>query len=337
MAEQYQNLGITTTTATIDSSTNPFNVLVTSVSSFPSTFPFRITITDSAGTNAEPMLVTGITASTMTAYRGTAISTYAAAEVPIPILTTHSSGSTVSHNLTAGAMNQIRSDIDQYNSIANRPSSAQVGDRYIGSDSRYDFYRYNGTLWQPFIGSTVITPPPGTTTFTNSGNTVTVTTYGDGAFLMSNASSSSISEYINTNTLPGTYTITGVFISGGVNANFTSQGICLFDGTKIVSFGVAINSSFPGGVWTIDQWNNFSSHNGNYTAAGPASAGVPLWVQIVVTTSSRTFNSSYNGKDWYQQAQVSNTDFLTPTNWGFHMENSSGHNTQLIVLGGVQT
>jgi hypothetical protein len=114
VAEQYQNLASSTNTRSLDNSTNPITIVLNSGDGalFPSTTngPFRITVCDTSGTNCEVMLVTTRATDTLTAYRGSLIGSHAAAEVPVPILSTHSAGSIVSHDLTAGAFNQIRID-----------------------------------------------------------------------------------------------------------------------------------------------------------------------------------------------------------------------------------
>ena len=125
--EQYVNLGSFTCRGSLDASTNPITVVVNSGDGikFPSTTngPFRITVCDAGGTNAELMLVTTRATDTFTAYRGSLIGSHAAAEVPVPTLTTHSAGSTVGHFITMGAMNQIRADLFGNGSNGNRPSS----------------------------------------------------------------------------------------------------------------------------------------------------------------------------------------------------------------------
>lgn len=137
MSEQYSNLGSSTTTGTIDASTNPFSIPVASVSSFPATFPFRVTVCDTAGTNAEVMLVIGASTGTLTATRSTGIGNVAAAEVPVPTLSTHSSGSIVSHNLTAGAMSQIAL---QASPLFTAPTGLTLHDGIGGAVLSTDFY-----------------------------------------------------------------------------------------------------------------------------------------------------------------------------------------------------
>lgn len=199
MSEQYQNLAVSTITGTIDATTNPYTIVVAAGtgSLFPSTTngPFRVTVSDATGTNAEVFLVTNRSTDTMTAYRGTGIAAYAAAEIPIPTLSTHSAGSIISHNLTSGAMNQIRRDSCNFGTLAGEPgtSTASTGDLYFASDSfRMDQMQTVG--YQSYIMVPVVPPPLTGWTLMNQGS-ATVSTTGN-VITLSDANNGGLSCYL---------------------------------------------------------------------------------------------------------------------------------------------
>src|SRR5579859_5951315 len=160
MSEQYTNLANSTTVGSIDGVTNPitFSVQSGDGAMFPSTANgnFRVTVCDTNGANAEVMMVTSRATDTFTASRGAG----ATGELPVPTLVSHAGGSIVSHDITVGAMQQIRYDINQFGSRAALPGTAgQVkGARYNCTDSPYT-YIFDGTIWQPYIfGFNVVEP-----------------------------------------------------------------------------------------------------------------------------------------------------------------------------------
>lgn len=159
--EQYKNIAASTTTASVNNSSNPvtFSVQSGDGALFPVTTngPFRVTLSAADGTNAEPMLCTSRTGDSLTCSRGSS----ATGEVPTPTLLAQSSGAIVSHDFTSGALNAIRSEICSFGTTASLPSTAgrHAGDRYVPTDSLIEEYICDGSLWQPFVrGLNVITP-----------------------------------------------------------------------------------------------------------------------------------------------------------------------------------
>lgn len=137
MSEQYVNLANSTTVGSIDGVTNPITFSVQSGDGalFPTTVNgvFRVTVCDTNGANAEVMMVTSRATDTFTASRGAG----ALLETPTPTLIAHAGGSIVSHDLTAGAMTTI---ITQVSPIYTPPIGLTLHDGAGGAVLTTDSY-----------------------------------------------------------------------------------------------------------------------------------------------------------------------------------------------------
>jgi hypothetical protein len=105
--EQAKNLASSTTTGSVNNSSNPvtFSVQSGDGASFPSTTngPFRVVLSATDGTNAEVMLCTSRSTDSFTCSRGSS----ATGELPVPTLLAQSSGALVSHIITVGGMEHL--------------------------------------------------------------------------------------------------------------------------------------------------------------------------------------------------------------------------------------
>lgn len=135
MSELYTNDPGTTLNGTITSGVT--SLTVTSATGFPGSGTFRIRIDD------EIMIVTAVSSNVFTVTRG-AEGTSAAS---------HTSGATINHLLTAGALDAIRAEICKTGLAASRPAGGKAGDLYISTDTKV-LSIYDGAAWVTFTGLT---------------------------------------------------------------------------------------------------------------------------------------------------------------------------------------
>jgi hypothetical protein len=254
MSEQYSNVAQTTNVASIDSTTNPFSIAVGSPTNFPASTPFRITVCDAAGTNSEVMLVTGTSATsgttTFTATRGAWSATVAARETPTPTLSTHSAGSTLVHAITAGAMNQIRTDVNRIGS-GTLPTDGRAGDIFWPTDDVVAYIN-NGTTFNPMGLMFPLTNPVLTTfTWANQG-TSSATIRTGSLYLRGTTQSGDQVRHYGTNvagTTPWSYTcgVTPMMIGD----NYLHIGFGLTDGTKYEHIGITNDVASSSGCHEI--------------------------------------------------------------------------------------
>jgi hypothetical protein len=118
MTEQFSNAAQTTLNGGIGS--GDLTLVVTSAANFPASGNFRILI------ESEILVVTGVAGTTFTVLRGQEGT----------LADTHPSGAAVTHILTAGALNQLRTDLHVLNGTGDPEGvvTASVGTLYLRAD-----------------------------------------------------------------------------------------------------------------------------------------------------------------------------------------------------------
>jgi len=250
----------------------------------------------------------------------------------------HANGAAVTGcYLTAAALNGIRSDISQIGTYANLPSSGmKKGDVYRCTDSVYEF-RFDGTLWQPFIGGNaeLVLPPTSSWSWDNQGSSTADSTYGPLYLSLLSANATQIRAYYRT--APSTpYTIKALLrydLSGILtqSVSSTSEGGLIIgwrdSSGKFVVFTLQLSSSAP--LIYLGKWSSstsfsaayagsFSGANTNFFAFGHDQLWVALeddGTNITVFLSLTGAGTPGSSAHWKQFIQKSRTDFLTaPTN-----------------------
>lgn len=325
--EQYVNLAASTAaSALIGSGTSAqFNVAGGAGALFPATPQFRVTVSNADGTNAEPMLCTAISGDALTVLRGAS----ASLESPTPTALVHAVGSLVSHNLTAGAMNQIRIDTHQQGPSLSAASQKQ-GNLYFpnnGINLSYD----NGSSLNPYGPFYEFGDPNAQTwNFLNQGSTTVSTTNG-GIALINTATETPTSQpffhgYVFTVPATPYHVIIGYSYvgqmgqAGNSNTNFINGGLWT-DGTKVLLVGLD-NSNNP-----YNQYIGFFNPvalSGGYTGFSAVLGATqfenkaPLqWLRLGDNGTNRTVDIGPTPYNWMNIYTQGNTVGLTPTKIGF--------------------
>lgn len=334
MSEQYMNLGSSTCTGTLDNSTNPITVVVASGAgaNFPATTngPYRIVVFDSAGTNAEVMLVTHRATDTMTATRGNWSSTVGASETPIPTLSTHSAGSTVVQAITAGAENQIRADQHRTGFSGALPTDGYQGDVLYPTDDCVASISNSGTFYpahvvMPLRGN----PNAQTWSWLNQGG-ASVTTRSQ-SILLKGTATTGANIQARVMTAPSTpYAVVATIIPYVPNGTFAHAGILFTDGTKISEIDVINDALVAAKVFHFSSahYNSATSFNAANTLTWDAylANGQPISLLLQDDGTNKKFGVSFDCGLYIQQVfSESHTSFLTPTEVGFFYD-SNGSN-----------
>jgi hypothetical protein len=331
MSEQYTNLASSTNTGAIDATTNPVTIVVNAGDGalFPSTTngPFRITVCDNAGTNCEVMLVTTRATDTFTAYRGSLIGSHAAAESPVPTLSTHSAGSIISHDLTVGALNQVRIDHTGTFTGTVLPTDSIAGDIRIPTDDVVAWVNTNTAL-SPFgPWMTLTAPVGGNFTWTNQG-TASATIRKGSMFLIGTTQSGDQLRYFGT-AVPGStpYSlIVGIvpMIAGG---NFQHIGVGFTDGTKFEHICFENSGTAAGPNIAIQRFTSTSAFSARQVEIPWISSGGSLvFFKIRNDGTNLTFSygpSPYDFITLYSEAVAAFLGAITE--YGFVLD---GNNTQ---------
>lgn len=325
MSEQYVNLGSSTTVGSIDNTTNPvtFSVQTGAGALFPVTTngSFRVTVSNSDGTNAEVMLCTSITGDTLTCSRGSS----ATLEAPVPTLLSHGAGSLVSNNISSGAMNQIRQDLNGYGTFSGLPTTgaARKGDTYTATDSIYDRFIFNGTVWLPHIQGmpcTTITSATFTTSLVSANITVdTFANSSDGSLVFAvhrTAGTDNVAAKLFAYpSAPFTKRLR-VFLNDPWTT-FDSMGFCISDGTKLITWGPSVTTGNDIG-WRGVNWTNTTTASAQSFFNGfafPGRGGV-FDFEFNDDNTNRILNIYADGINKTTIFSEGHNTFLTPTLFG---------------------
>lgn len=345
MAEQYNNLAASTTAGSLNNTDNPvtFSVQTGDGALFPATTngSFRIVVANADGTNAEVMLCTSRTGDSLTCARGSS----ATGESPTPTLLSHASLSVVSHVLTVGAMNQVRSEINNSGSGA-VPSFARKGALWIPTDDPV-VQLYNGSQfnsWGPLQalnkpadpGTWINQNPTGSTDTialsSGGGRLVQVKTGGDG--------SGNITSRVKAVLASKSFTLTVGMTASFLFNSFNEWGIVLTNGTSTSSSHILFGQQiFSGAVRLLaSKFTSVTAFSADYFNLTPFQVQGLLWLRVVEDATHRTYFHSDNGQDWFQLLQTTNTDFLTSTNYGIFIRNGNAASiTQMTVYSFKET
>lgn len=318
--EQYKNLAKSTAAGAIDSSTDPvtFSVASGEGALFPATTngPFRIVI------DSEVLKVTSRSTDSFTAARAQEGSSIAS----------HSSGASVIHSLTTGAMDAIRGEVNQVGLYSALPSAGtcKAGDHYKCSDSEYEFY-HNGSAWLAFYRGIPVTMPPAASGYTqeNSGRGTLTDNAGGGLLLVGSESSPINWEPFSRSVPSAPYTYEIGCTTTGVMSTAASDngivGLFLSDGTKYKWWALADVLS----VMYNTARETFNSTLKNTTGGwhGASQVAGPLFVRIRDDNTTLFYDWSKDGQNWRNYYSESRTNLFTATKIGFMVR--SGPNAQM--------
>lgn len=295
-SEKYTTLGHSTPTASIGSGATSFTV--TSASSFPTTPQFRLRLTE--GAVFELVLVTGVAGAVFTITRGIEGTT----------AQNFTTAASVDEVLTAGALDQIRADINAYGPYASLPvSGMKTGDRYTCSDSVYSFL-YTGAAWQAFFRNQPVTIPPsgGWTFYNQQSSTVT---FNNGLLNLNRSTVTSIT--VLGQSLGGltSYTLEAGLMTQCREVNFNSAGVGLYNtaNSKLVHWCQAANASGnTSPTQNINKWNAFA-FDSQYATQVICTNPAEVWFKIVVNGSTRSYYYAHSRFDWRLYLSTAALDF----------------------------
>lgn len=331
MVEHFANNASSTLTSGIDASTT--SITLVDASKFSATGTFRIVI------ESEIMLVTARLTNTLTVVRG-AEST---------IATSHNSGATATEIMTAGGVQQFRSDNIQVDTYANLPTVGTAGRLYRTSDGNISFID-NGTTWLPFGPTVPLIQPPVASNFTISqtGTNNTIVDDSGGLFLTAiqriASTDGSVIGLPNPGGTGAAYTLTAgiIHIPGGKNGtagffNYHITGIGLYNSSTTQYRSMFVYTTGSGdyrfqlrGGTGLTSAGTFVFDVGGYSTTG----GPMTWFRVQDDgTTNRTWSLSNDGRHFVPiTVEARTTTFTTqPNNIGLYIS-AEGADARMNVL-----
>lgn len=247
--EQYTNNAQTTTTGSVNNSSDPVTFSVTSATGFPTSGQFRVIIDN------EILLVTSVSGTSYTASRAQEGTTIA----------THSSGATVTHILTAASLKTIIGQFALSDTFANRPSAGVPGRLFFPTDPGY-IWRDDGTNWRLWAGGMGPFNPNASDfgTWVNQSSASIATVAGLPVLSWTGTQAGGENLNCRVKALPGggaNWTMTLVFKNIPAPGATPNMGIIIYDSSSTKLMGNCITI---GGL-SVNQyeWNSPTSFSGN--------------------------------------------------------------------------
>lgn len=232
--------------------------------------------------------------------------------------------------LSAAALAQIRADMLGYGSISALPSTTgqTTGNIYIATDTPYNKYVFNGTIWVPFLGGIPCSSPT-TSTFATDGSSsgLTINSYAvSNGVLIFQASQTSGTDNVavkvtSVPTAPYTRTLRCSFnYKETGNGAYPWVGLCLRDSAtgKIIVFGPARTDTLNLAM-RVGKWTNNTTFSADYYVQNffpPATYEGVYHLQLTDDNTNRIFKVSRDGYNFETVYSVGRTDFITPDQIG---------------------
>lgn len=305
--QKLQNAGITTLAEDIDISETVWTTADGSV--FPSAGDFRVMA------DSEIALCTGRSGNDLTVTRG-AEGTAAA---------THSNGATLRYVVTAGALDQMRTDDASTAAYASRQAAEKDGRLFLPNNGVY-LERDTGAAWAPWGPIFPFTVPiDGDFAWINQGGAAVVTTQG-GIYLSVAGAGSGTNLRCRVKSAPATpYTITAYVIPAIFQKSFHSCGLIFRQSSdgKIHVFDFLGDTTANAISLRSSKFTNATTFSAQYQATP-----IPTpfnWLRIADNGTNRICSYSADGQNWHVYHTIGRTDFLTADQVGFYVgsENSA--------------
>jgi hypothetical protein len=181
-----------------------------------------------------------------------------------------------------------------------------------------------------YYGPIYALTPPATTgwSWTNQGSS-TVSTANSVLTFAFVGQSGTDHERTYLRSLPASTGYTAIM---GISTLGQAIGVCLSDGTKVISYYQSIGASGP--AVTALTWTTASSFNGTYftNIAFSGMMSPLLWMRVKDASGSRTFSISSDGQNWTVLDSQASATFLTETSFGICQETNTTITTSAAVI-----
>ena len=237
----------------------------------------------------------------------------------------HNDGASVTHILTAGAMNQIIADDVQTGTTAALPANEKAGRLYLPNDGYYA-YRDTGSAWSAWGPIWPLTLPVVANFSWVNQSTSTLETSRGAITIISPSSGNTEIHRSQVITLPSApYTATMLIsFAPSLTAFPTLAGPVLRDSgtSKMVCYQFrndGVSSANGNLSLSIDKMTNSTTYSGSSyqtTITINTWAGLLFWCRIQDDNTNRIFSVSKDGYNFIQVHSIGRTDFLTPNQIG---------------------
>jgi len=210
---------------------------------------------------------------------------------------------------------------------ASRPSSPSAGQVYKCTDCPAELFSTGGVSFdQTYHRDVLVSPYSDTGASWVNQSSCTIAGFGPFTYVSgpTTASDNLVLRVKPTSATP--YDIKIWLKPMSVNQSNETFGLCLTDGTKIVTWGVTPRSSTSPNIFELNKWTNSTTFSSGYITSSPAPFLIDgVWLRIANDGSSYSFYWSGDGQNWrlFYTTAVSGF-YLSATSIGLFMNLSAG-------------
>lgn len=305
MAEQYANFGTQTLISGLAGTSTATTWLVTTNAGYPAATPFHITI------DSEIMVCTASTFSggtfTMSGSRGQEST----------VVATHSTGVTVLHAITAGAMDQIRQDLIQTGTLSSA-TNQKAGDLFFPNNG-INILRDTGSQFATFGPVWSLSNPSLQSFVQQDFGTASSDTLNGGITIVNTNTVGAFQTHALVIAAPATpYHVEFGYLaqrSGNTNAQ---AGVIFSDGTKYELFDTFFQAAL--GNMVCFYLSNSTTYGGStpVNINVGSTYGYPFinWVRIGDNGTNKTWDISVDGFYWINVGSETSSTNFTATKVG---------------------
>jgi hypothetical protein len=220
--------------------------------------------------------------------------------------------------------------------VGSRPASPSAGDQYLCTDAPFTEV-YTGSAWEVRYDGIVVKPPPTSGwTWANQG-TAAVATAGGLVTLSDAGHLGAANRWYYRSAPAAPFTITFGLCALGLTSYFNAGVAFRSSGGKyVLAYAGGSGSSFYGGQWAVNKYDNSTDYNSNYRAKnGFCPAMNRFWMRLVDDNTNREIWASYDRRTWTRLHQVGRTDFLTANGVSLYLNTRDDEGSGAEVGGSV--
>lgn len=216
-----------------------------------------------------------------------------------------------------------------YGTFASLPATCSAGDRYLTSDSLYEFSCTSANTWTPFYkGKRVYLPT--SVSFSDLNSPSSGSTIGGSIYWKVAGTGANFRGKIAT--IPSApYTLTVLIRTNFKPSNFARSGLILYDGTKVFFCGIT-----DAGQIKSSNFSNVSTFASDNTVSPDYSLPQgDIWLRLADDNTNRYCRVSLDGINWQETLSQSRTAYLTPTYWGVAGNSENSNDIHITVISAV--
>jgi hypothetical protein len=238
-------------------------------------------------------------------------------------------GATVADNPGNGRVDIAVSGGVTFDAGADKPAAGTAGKLFIPSDGIIPQVD-SGSAWQGLLPG-LLTVPPAVANWTVVNAPTTVADIPGGGIYVYAAPAAGDGNHLLVRSLSPPYTVTCGFLTVPFLVNFVRTGMVIYDSVsgKLIQYCLASNG---GQVIRVTRYNSTTSYNADSTTISVGAMPPVIWMRIADTGTSRSYQMSPDGLNFFTIASEASGTFLSPNRVGVSVNPNNTSVPSLMTL-----